>query len=102
MLRDIPLKQYVSDREKREEIKDYVLSLCMDSSVNGNIPTSFEAKDTLYAGFSPQSTVPICALTGFPIDNTYEVKHIDDVCVNKSDWELIISKTNSCPLSRKA
>lgn len=78
----LPDEQYVLDAEAREDIRDWVLSTCMDTSVDQRLPPKVEVLGTIYAGLY-EFELPACVVTGFPVQ-AWESICIKDMSANKA------------------
>lgn len=78
----LPDEQYVLDTEVREDIRDWVLSTCTDTSIDQRLPPKAEVLGTIYAGLY-ELKLPACVLTGFPVQ-AWESICIKDVSANKA------------------
>ncbi|CAM9798674.1 unnamed protein product, partial [Hapterophycus canaliculatus] len=64
--RTLPVKQHIPKESNREEVRDWVLSVCMDAKIDQALPPEKEAGGTLYEGLYA-SDLPSCVVTGLPI-----------------------------------
>lgn len=93
----LPSKQHLTTEEEREEVREWVLTVCMDTAVDAALPSVENARGTIYEGmFSSERKK--CIVTGFPV---YDELVINDVPANKRDWNLFVSKTKQCPWTGK-
>ncbi|XP_042189213.1 intraflagellar transport protein 172 homolog [Callorhinchus milii] len=95
----VPVKQHVLE-DKREEIRDWVLTVSMDQRVEQVLPT--DERDTYEASLVAVSTgirsLP-CVITGYPVlRNKIEFKR-PGKAANKDDWNkfLMAVKTTHSP-----
>mmetsp|Transcript_22613 Transcript_22613/g.70776 ORF Transcript_22613/g.70776 Transcript_22613/m.70776 type:complete len:1626 (+) Transcript_22613:579-5456(+) len=91
----LPEKQHVADLNAREETRDWVLSLCVDKSVDQQLPSAAEALGTNYAGLYAYD-LPRCVVTGYPIQS-WEMLEINNYVANKVDWNAFVRATKTCP-----
>lgn len=93
----LPKQHYLANDDAREEIKDWVLSKCMDSHIQQKLPPVERARGTIYAGLY-DSRFPRCFITGYPIEsskNSMDIK--GSFKANKHDWKMLVDKTKVCP-----
>ena len=108
----VPSHHYVTQEETREEVRDWVLSQCIDPDLDPSLPTRQNAKGTIYEvlysdpisllSSSASTNTRYCRMTGYPLDldpNVMIIETQDEerITVNKDDWSLLVSKTNKCP-----
>ncbi|CAN0248086.1 unnamed protein product, partial [Discosporangium mesarthrocarpum] len=48
VIETLPTRQYVPNESEREEVRDWVLSVCMDASIEQALPPEGEVTGTLY------------------------------------------------------
>jgi hypothetical protein len=91
----LPKYHYLSEEDDREEVRTWVLSIVADSSVEQRFPGREASKNTLYDGLynSDKST---CIVTGYPIYPA-EMLEVNNSTANRRDWNLLVSKTRTCP-----
>ena len=92
---DLPSKQYLVEEEDREEIRDWVLSTCMDKSIDQQLPGSKLSLGTVYAGLYA-SDLPTCIVTGSPVQK-WELLQVNNSIANKVDWNQFVRKVKLCP-----
>lgn len=94
---------YVGDAQK-EEARDWVLAVSMDSRVDQSLPTrpcfSCGSKifDAALGCSSCRATFPACIVTGFPIPASQMATC--PTCSSKalkSAWNAVVGKTKTCP-----
>ena len=92
----IPSTHYVSNEGDREEVRDWVLSTCMDSSIEKELPSCKCTDGTIYAGVF-LSDNPQCIVTGFPVSPSDHMI-LDDGCIASArDWNTFVSKVKKDP-----
>eukprot|EP00618_Florenciella_parvula_P017071 CAMPEP_0119543784 /NCGR_PEP_ID=MMETSP1344-20130328/54343_1 /TAXON_ID=236787 /ORGANISM="Florenciella parvula, Strain CCMP2471" /LENGTH=1740 /DNA_ID=CAMNT_0007588171 /DNA_START=113 /DNA_END=5335 /DNA_ORIENTATION=- len=96
----LPKGQYLPEESEREGVRDWVLSVCMDASVDAALPPEGQAQGTIYAGLYA-SDLATCIVTGFPVAKRDEMQ-VNNSVANKRDWNLLVSKTKACPWTGKA
>lgn len=96
----LPPHQYLPDEDSREEVRDWVLSVCMDSSVDQTLPTEVNATLPVYGGLYASSR-PLCVVSGAPIASKGDELHVNGTVASKRDWNLLVSKTKACPWTGK-
>merc|ERR1719231_779170 len=57
----LPRQQYISAEDEREEVRDWVLSVCMDAKIEQQLPPADQAQGTIYAGLY-SSDLPACTI----------------------------------------
>merc|ERR1711988_1376470 len=63
--RTLPSQQYISAEDEREEVRDWVLSVCMDAKIEQSLPPADQAQGTVYAGlYSSLACVHCDGLSG--------------------------------------
>jgi intraflagellar transport protein 172 len=93
----LPTQQFLPDEDSREEVRDWVLSVCMDNSVDQTLPSEGpKTMGTIYAGLY-SSDAPRCVVSGAPISSKSDELRVNGTMANKRDWNLIVSKTKVCP-----
>lgn len=90
--RNIPNKHYIKEKT-REEVRDWVLSTCIDSNVDRTIPMREnvirgELHDGIYNVGDDK-----CIITGYPIPPN-KLDKIGKYKVNIDDWDLMVNKIN--------
>ena len=71
-----------------------------DASVDAALPPEGQAVGTIYAGLYA-SDLATCIVTGFPVAKRDELQ-INNSVANKRDWNLLVSKTKTCPWTGKS
>ena len=94
--RDITTDHYITLEEKREVIRDWVLSICIDSTIERAIPTKpstihGDIHEGLFAFDRPK-----CIVTGYPIANG-DVIQTDEQMAAKKDYEQYVEKIGKSP-----
>mmetsp|Transcript_24502 Transcript_24502/g.37819 ORF Transcript_24502/g.37819 Transcript_24502/m.37819 type:complete len:524 (+) Transcript_24502:631-2202(+) len=97
----LPKQHYLASEDEREEIKDWVLSKCMDPQIQQKLPTVERSRGTIYIGlYDSRSTR--CFITGYPIESSRNSMTVEGSFeANKFDWEMLVDKTKVCPLTGK-
>ena len=96
----LPREQYLPDEDAREEVRDWVLSVCMDSSVDQTLPLEGNTTLPVYAGLYA-SDRPTCVVSGAPVVSKADELHVNGTVAGKRDWNLLVSKTKACPWTGK-
>merc|ERR1712146_805488 len=96
----LPTQQYISAEDEREEVRDWVLSVCMDAKIEQQLPPADQAQGTIYAGLY-SSDLPACIVTGFPVQ-TWEKVDVEGGVANKQDWNAFVRKKKVDPWSGAA
>jgi len=96
---DLPSSQYLPNPDAREEIKDWVLTLCTTSSISQSLPPPSQSQGTVYEGMFASSS-PSCIVTGFPIPGNHTLE-VNGSVANKRDWNMLVSRTRKCPWTDK-
>jgi intraflagellar transport protein 172 len=78
---ELPLQQYLPREDDREEIRDWVLSICMDKAVDQQLPAKQQAAGTVHAGLYA-SDLPTCIVTGYPVQK-WELLNVNNSIANK-------------------
>ena len=78
---ELPEQQYLAEEDDREEIRDWVLTICMDKSVDQQHPTKEMALGTMYAGLYA-TDLPTCVVTGCPVQK-WELLQVNNSLANK-------------------
>jgi len=96
----VPTKHFVTREEDRDEIRDWVLSRCMDHGIKKSLPSKQSAHGTIYEVLYTNSLTG-CKITGYPLCKNKGVMLIpgnnEEVTVSKRNWHAIVSKTHTCP-----
>mmetsp|Transcript_10682 Transcript_10682/g.13871 ORF Transcript_10682/g.13871 Transcript_10682/m.13871 type:complete len:1746 (-) Transcript_10682:405-5642(-) len=91
---NLPPQQYLAVEDDREEVRDWVLSVCMDAQIEQALPSSDEAKDTIYDGLFA-TDLPTCIVTGYPVRrNALKLSYAQ---ANKTDWNTYVRETKLDP-----
>lgn len=94
----LPKGQYADD-DKREEARDWVLAISMDSSIEQALPPHDEAgPPTIYDALYPSKDVK-CIVTGYPIPEMAMIE-VNNSTANKKDWNKFVERTKFCPWTR--
>jgi len=96
----LPPTQFLPTEEEREEVRDWVLSVCMDAAVDASLPPEADAEGTIYAGLFASEVLNRCVVSGYPVLKREEL-FINDAYANKRDWNMFVSKTKECPWTGK-
>ena len=91
----LPTTFYLPEHDAREEVRDWVLSICMDNTIDQRLPRQGESEGTIYAGLYA-SDKPTCIVTGYPVSNR-DLIDVNASVANKKDWNALVNKTESCP-----
>ena len=91
----LPRQQYISAEEEREEVRDWVLSVCMDAKIEQSLPPADQSTGTLYAGLY-DADLPACIVTGFPVQS-WEKVDVEGFVANKQDWNAFVRKKKVDP-----
>jgi len=92
---DVPKKHSVVREEDREEVRDWVLSTCMDTDVEQRLPSKQAATGTIYAGLYSYE-LPSCVVTGYPVQ-PWEAITVSNQVANKVDYNHYVRATKKCP-----
>ena len=93
---NISTGHYVADAI-REEIRDWVLEACIDSSIGRNPPSiSTLIKGELHEGLYNYTNSHHCIVTGYPIPQELVYQHAK-VKSNKEDWDSIYNRLRIIP-----
>ncbi|CAM9795585.1 unnamed protein product [Chrysoparadoxa australica] len=90
----LPKEQYLGE-DQREEVRDWVLSVCTDSSIEQTLPPQHESNGTLFAGLYA-SDLPSCIVTGYPVHKK-NLLEINQSRANKRDWNAFVRIFKKCP-----
>jgi intraflagellar transport protein 172 len=91
----LPTQQYLPDEDAREDVKTWVLSVCMDKSIEQRLPPQNKAQGTVYEGLFA-SNLQQCIVTGYPI-HPREQLEVNRTKANRRDWNLYVSRIKKCP-----
>ena len=115
----VPKRHYVTEEYNREEIRDWVLSKCMDMTTEHLLPSEMDSTGTIYEVLynEPISQLPpllslesqksaYCYITGYPLKSGQETLHLksehnDNITVDQYDWKTLVQLTHVCPWSGK-
>lgn len=87
---------FISGDDEREEVRDWVLGVCIDSKVERKIPMPSDlVTGNIYDGLYKHNR-PQCIVTGYPIESCNLMKQ-DCFEANKHDWELFVKIIGQCP-----
>lgn len=82
---EVPGTHYVVKKSDREDLRDWLLSCCVDRSVDQTLPqTSLHVYDTVYSGLYT-SCHPLCVVTGYP------VQPAESIWINNSVGHKVIN-----------
>ncbi|GMH58994.1 hypothetical protein TrRE_jg3276, partial [Triparma retinervis] len=96
----LPTYFYLPSHDAREEVRDWVLSICMDNSIEQQLPRQGESEGTVYAGLFA-SNKPTCIVTGYPVSSRDQI-NVNNSIANKKDWNALVAKTGRCPWTNEA
>lgn len=96
---DLPQVQYICEEDDREEIRDWVLSICMDKSIDQQLPSRQQSLGTVYAGLY-RTDLPTCIVTGNPVQK-WELLRVNNSIANKVDWNQYVRKMKQCPWTKQ-
>ena len=82
----MPKLQYLPEEADREAVRDWVLSVCMDASVDASLPEEAQAQGTIYAGLYA-SDLATCIVTGFPVAKRDEVHNNNSVANKRGELD---------------
>ena len=88
------LKHYVGSKEKRDKIRDWVLGVCLDSTVSiPKKPSSIQGNITegIFTFDAPQ-----CMITGYPIESGEAIRQ-NGQTASKKDYEKFNAKIGNIP-----
>jgi intraflagellar transport protein 172 len=91
----LPTQQYLPDEDAREDVKTWVLSVCMDKSIEQRLPPPNKAQGTIYEGLFA-SSLPQCIVTGYPIQPR-EMLEVNNSRAIRRDWNQYVSRIKKCP-----
>ena len=92
----IPTEHYIHDEDSREEIRDWVLSFCINSSLERDLPKVGKIiKGELHEGLydCPHEK---CIITGFPIAENSLMK-LQNIDADEQDWNSFVNKVGHQP-----
>jgi len=97
----LPEEHYLSNENDREDIKDWILTLCVDSTVSKTLPGRKEAVSTLYEGlFSWNKSDEVkgtCIITGYPIRDLSVMVKRESYVADKASFESFVAKVGVDP-----
>lgn len=91
----LPAQQYLPDEDAREDVKTWVLSVCMDKSIEQKLPPQAKSQGTIYEGLFA-TNLPLCILTGYPIQPR-DMLEVNRSRANRRDWNQYVSRIKKCP-----
>lgn len=91
----LPVQQYLPEEDAREDVKTWVLSVCMDKSIEQRLPPANKSQGTIYEGLFSTS-LPLCILTGYPIPPR-DMLEVNRSRTNRRDWNQYVSRVKKCP-----
>ena len=91
----IPSAHYIVGEDEREEVRTWVLSVIIDSSVDQRIPSREKSKGTPYEALFVVDR-PSCIVTGYPVYPA-DMLEINNSVANRKDWNALVAKTRTCP-----
>jgi intraflagellar transport protein 172 len=92
---ELPTSQF-QDENRREEVRDWVLAMSMDQSVEQSLPTREDRSGaSIYDVLYTSKNSP-CIVTGYPIPPT-AVLEMNSTTANKQDWNKFVSKSKNDP-----
>jgi len=97
---NLPAYFYLPEHDAREEVRDWVLSICMDNSIEQQLPRQGESEGTVYAGLFA-SNKPTCIVTGYAVSSRDQV-NINNSIANKKDWNALVAKSGRCPWTNES
>jgi intraflagellar transport protein 172 len=96
----LPRTQFLGEEEDREEVRDWVLSVITDSSVDQQFPPREQSRNTLYEGMFT-SDRPTCIVTGYPVQSA-DLLEVNQSIANRRDWNAYVGKKKKCPWTSQA
>ena len=96
---ELPARHFICDENDRENVRDWILTMCMESGIEKKLPRAEEVEGTVYAALY-ESNLPSCIITGFPI-HSEDMMKTDNYKANRKDWNELVSKTRKCPWTGK-
>jgi intraflagellar transport protein 172 len=99
----LPSTHYISNESKREEVRDWVLGVCVDAKIEQQLPTEADARGTVYEGLFA-SDLPCCVVTGYPVQK--QLIEVGTGTANvakasKRDWNMYVRTFKRCPWTGK-
>jgi len=91
----MPRSHSIVDEQDREEVRNWVLSACMDTDIEQQLPPAHAATGTIYAGLYVYE-VPHCIVTGYPVQ-PWEAITVHAKVANKIDYNQYVRVTKQCP-----
>jgi hypothetical protein len=98
--RSLPTEHYLSNEKDREDTQNWILSLCMESTIPKTLPDARQAVGTLYEGlFSNTSdkSQATCIITGYPIHDISRMVKKDSYVADKECLVAFVSKVGVDP-----
>ncbi len=96
----IPIKHYITNEGHQDYIRDWVLSKCMDSTLERSLPDRNEVSEgSIYSGLYSWLHSR-CIVTGYPIPVINEVTK-EEKKANIQDWNDFVRNTDCLPWSGK-
>ena len=98
--KSLPMAHYLLNEKDREEVKDWVLSICMESKIIRTLPDVKQAVGTLYEGVynsKSDDAKPLCIITGYPIHEIPRIVHKDSYVADKKWLEAFTEKVGFDP-----
>merc|ERR1719217_1974050 len=84
----LPTYFYLPEHDAREEVRDWVLSICMHNSIEQQLPRQGESEGTVYGGLFASSK-PTCIVTGYPVPSRDQI-NVNNSVANKKDWNALV------------
>jgi intraflagellar transport protein 172 len=93
-----PSVHYISSEERREEIRDWVLGACIDSTIERSLPLPEDAiRGELHEGLY-ENDRDQCIVTGYPIPDG-KLLTMETCKCNKDDWDSFFNTFDFHPWS---
>lgn len=97
----LPEEHYLSNEKDRADIKDWILTLCVDSTISKTLPDRKQAVSTLYEGlYSWNNSNEIkgtCIITGYPIRDSSKMAKRESYVADRATFEAFIAKVGIDP-----
>lgn len=90
----LPHIHYIIDESKREEVRDWVLGVCVDAKVEQQLPAEVDCKGTIFEGLF-NSDAPSCIVTGYPVHK--QLLEVNGSKASKRDWNMFVRYFKRCP-----
>ena len=88
---NIPSLHYVTSENQREDIRDWVLSACIDASMDRTLLSRDSiSKGPIYEGIF-ESELHQCIVTGYPIEPCDSITH-GKYKASEHNWNLFVNK----------